>query len=539
MLVYANTLKVQGEDSFSIVTRSIYGWLKEKIGAHLSYREALRYGEWQNEQEMQPAWLRTYVSTDESPAFYAWILKHPDSRVRGRQWLVEIGLRHENESVEISFAIQTDEASVLVKAEVSATRPRLVQYIIDNLPNTDRAKLSLDTPGRAMKVVGRNEDDYRALYAEIDSDHRDFPIVLVSPEVSGRYLVDAKQLQEALVGLAQVVQIIPGFDSFEMERTLGRQFSAWDGAINIIYVANKGGYCRANIILSDEISRWGSLAAERVSKILAIVTHNTNIPRQRNRIRTDGVAQLALKRRLKKRVGAADHNDVQSLKEMNEELFTELDRLSSSNEQLKGNVESEQLAKLVLEEKYSELESEIGRLRYKQRVDNLANIKPEKSDSRLAEVMDLATRADEPTPEECLSLIENVYPDRVKVLPSAYASARDYTLFQSGRRLMGMLNRLATAFVDRMKDGGDNSARGVFSVDEYAATESDSTKSNSVAKQKRTFSYDGREVLMLRHLKIGKADDQRKSIRVYFEWMPEESLIVIGHCGVHLPVISH
>lgn len=189
MLVYANSLKLEGTQAFSVASRSIHGWLKEKLGRDLSYGDLLKPGEWVvNEGGTQSAWLRSYISADESPELYAWRLKHPDSSVRGRQWLVELGLRVESDSVEVSCTVQTDETSVLVTDPVSASRPRVFQYLLDNLDGNADVRLASDVPGRTLKTAGRSIDEYRALLGEIEAPERDYPIVLVSPNKEGEYL---------------------------------------------------------------------------------------------------------------------------------------------------------------------------------------------------------------------------------------------------------------------------------------------------------------------------------------------------------------
>jgi hypothetical protein len=55
----------------------------------------------------------------------------------------------------------------------------------------------------------------------------------------------------------------------------------------------------------------------------------------------------------------------------------------------------------------------------------------------------------------------------------------------------------------------------------------------------RTFEYEGEQVEMFRHLKIGVDDDATKTIRVHFHWDAERERIVIAYCGEHLPVASH
>ncbi len=79
----------------------------------------------------------------------------------------------------------------------------------------------------------------------------------------------------------------------------------------------------------------------------------------------------------------------------------------------------------------------------------------------------------------------------------------------------------------------------MFGKSEFAAKESKVVMGSPKLRQHRIFSYDGHEVEMYRHLKIGAADDVTKTIRVHFHWDAEREKIVIGYCGPHLPVPSH
>ncbi len=41
---------------------------------------------------------------------------------------------------------------------------------------------------------------------------------------------------------------------------------------------------------------------------------------------------------------------------------------------------------------------------------------------------------------------------------------------------------------------------------------------------------------MLKHLKVGVADDPKSTIRVHFEVDQASRRVLIGHCGKHLPL---
>ena len=120
----------------------------------------------------------------------------------------------------------------------------------------------------------------------------------------------------------------------------------------------------------------------------------------------------------------------------------------------------------------------------------------------------------EPSPLDCIEIIELIYDNRCTVLNSARTSATKMTLFIYGRDLLDLLKRLVTTYRDGLMDGGDSKARGVFGKSEYAAKESETVMTNKAMRRQRTFDYDGTQVEMFRHLKIGgrrrpDADDTR------------------------------
>lgn len=173
----------------------------------------------------------------------------------------------------------TEEQSTLVRTHIDATRPKVIGYVLRNVIESSSAHIAEDVPGITVKRVGTEASDYVAFKAEIERANRDFPLVLVSPTADGRYLINTSHLQDALFGLAQVVEVTPNFDSFEMEEHLGKVWSAWQGAINILQTPRSNGFVHGSLLRASEIEAIGERQGERVSYILARVTHNTNVPR--------------------------------------------------------------------------------------------------------------------------------------------------------------------------------------------------------------------------------------------------------------------
>lgn len=142
------------------------------------------------------------------------------------------------------------------------------------------------------------------------------------------------------------------------------------------------------------------------------------------------------------------------------------------------------------------------------------------------------------TVTECLQLVEFLSEGELTVLPSAWESASEVDKhFRATERLLMLLSILATSYRRNYLEGGDTTARQVFSVGEFSAKDSDATSSGRLGEM-RTFVFEGREVRMERHLRIGVANNKATTLRVYFDIVGDDKRIVIGWCGKHLPTIK-
>lgn len=156
------------------------------------------------------------------------------------------------------------------------------------------------------------------------------------------------------------------------------------------------------------------------------------------------------------------------------------------------------------------------------------------------EALTAVVEGHDPTPLECLRVLEALYSDRVVILREACDSAEERASFRHGRMLLEMLIQLATQYWQRMADGGagDKVAGEVFGA-KFCPLESETTMKNKRAKRERTFALNGSEYVMWRHLKIGVIDSPVEMIRIHFEWLPRERKILLGHCGRHLYLPNH
>ena len=541
MLVYANYLTLQGAGAAEVTFRAVGGWLKEQLGSGLHPEQLKREGKFEGKRGTAKSWLNIYATAKETPELYAWVLKNNDENVQGRQWVTELGLKISEDMLGISCVVRTDEQSTLIAEPVSASQPRVIRYLVNSIKAAENVDFATSVPGLLLKTVGQDSDSYRGLLADIEHQNRDYPIVLVSCTTGGEYLIEADRLQETLFGLAQVVQVSSEFNSYEMEEMLGRPWSAWNGAVNILYPPMQTGFVRSRLFLYGEIETWGDTLHSRISKILAWVTNNTNIPRLRRRIRPEGVVQLAKRRHLQ-----AVHAKIAEMD--TEQLRQELDSVHRSMQEQDEWIELFQQEYDQLEEEKAELKNAFddtdSALRTKEHEiqslkNQLTNTGAGRSSSLDVEnLISLVCRNDQPTPLECLEVVQSVHGDKCTILDSAKKSARDMNHFVHGRRLLDMLIRLATIYRTELMNSGDSQARKCFGKNEFAATESETVVRNKSMTRARTFEYKGEQIQMLRHLKIGVDDDETKTIRVHFHWDVDKKRIVIGYCGVHLPVAS-
>ena len=136
--------------------------------------------------------------------------------------------------------------------------------------------------------------------------------------------------------------------------------------------------------------------------------------------------------------------------------------------------------------------------------------------------------------EHALTLVCSLWPERVLVLPSAWASAREAAAFAQPQKAWELLWRLATCYWERVQVGGDAQAKQCFTESQYAATESATVRGRAKAVKQRTFLVEGEEHVMFKHLGIGTGSSVHTGWRCHFEYDATRGKVVVGHCGKHL-----
>lgn len=441
-----------------------------------------------------------------------------------------MGLRQEaiGLPVECTLLLKTDEVSARVTSPIQVTRPKLVEQLIKSCKPIGK------TPGLLIKRL--DEDSAAAFLYEIEREARSYPIVLISCTREGMYPVEPERLRSILTGLAEVVVVSAGVDTFAVEEVVGRRHMAFGGAVNVVFPVRRGGnerFCETVLLRPDAIAELLSGGKSLESEVLGAITHRTNLPASWRHISPSRVDQAILHGRvaaLLEKAKGSEHAD--ELAEYVELLKTADQDILSQDAELK-QVRADFEAK---DEEVRDLKAEIFNLRQ-----TLSGLQTEDGQGDFLEVLEplrekvLDALNNKLTLQKVLGVMGTLFPDRLIFLETAYVSAKesDRNGFKLAEKACELLHALATDYWQALAEGkGDQHAKAAFGQHAFAANEAEALSGDG--KRLRTFSYRGKDFVMEKHLKHGVKDSKAETLRIHFEWIPSEKKLVVGHCGKHL-----
>lgn len=136
--------------------------------------------------------------------------------------------------------------------------------------------------------------------------------------------------------------------------------------------------------------------------------------------------------------------------------------------------------------------------------------------------------------EGLLRYAERMLADRVLILLSAWKSAAesDKAGFSPVEPVADLFFKLARECVDQYRQGGHFLPGSILGA-AYADSEGQGPMTDGGVRR-RTFSYNGKTVPMMTHLKVGTGWNKGTTFRAHFCYDPEIGKVVIGHFGKHL-----
>lgn len=236
----------------------------------------------------------------------------------------------------------------------------------------------------------------------------------------------------------------------------------------------------------------------------------------------DRGADEAIEECLKEDQGFADKDNSHPQDETYSDLEHHLDQLSAENKELSAENKT-------LNQELASKRAAIATLEQAMQGRDASRGYPD--EEKIAAIESAITSSGKVTPESAL-LIVSALRDKVDILPSAFESAKESADFAQSERLLKRLLTLTGEYFSAIRGGTpDTEARKLFSLNEFAANESETTMSCAALRKERTYTINGTAYEFEQHLRIGVANDTRKTIRVYFRVI--DGRMVIAYCGRH------
>lgn len=317
MLVYANTLNLPAATgTHTAILGAVDTWLLSKT------RNVLAASAYVNRPSVRLAdgkELEVTLSGDGSlgeEVLGSVVFAHPDSNVHGRKWFTRIGFRimHAGLGCSASVVLETSDISVQSgSSPVFATRPGVVLNLVQ--------QCGLIKPSPEPTLYELTPENADALAVDVYRPDREYAIILLTKEpFEESYYAQPPHVLDQVVGLARVVTIPNKAHTRAISEILGRRFSAWNGAINIIMPPLRNGHIATILIDADQLRYETGRDRSPDRYLLYRLTHRLNLPNYRQEITAGAVRQHSLNLRL---------SALKAEQQSNEQLQQMLDLLQS------------------------------------------------------------------------------------------------------------------------------------------------------------------------------------------------------------------
>lgn len=521
MLVYANSLTLNPQGGYQTLQSIIAKWMNQRARAN------------GRDGAINSDPIIGFTSTQDiqdHPFYFSATLTHADNRVYGRQWITEIGVHQPAPAAPYtcSIVLKVEDVSSLIRAPINASRPRLVQMLIE------QAHPIGQTAG--LKVKSLDMAAATAYRSECLREDRAAPIVLVSHPHQGPDIIDPERLRATLIGLSDVVVIDQDTNTFTLSDAVGKQFSAYAGAINIIFPPRNNAAGSPAIYTTrltlQQLQDMANAGKTLENEILAIITHQTNSRHLLRHTSPSTVAQAIFQARTSQLLQRSKDSD------QSEELKEYVELLQIADQDIRSKDQELAALRQDYEDRCDQvryLENNIDSLKYA--LNDKASVPSAGPGMDLTDIRNAITTvlSGNPTLQQVLQVISALYPDRIVILPSAMDSAResDRGGFRHGHRAYSLLATFAEPYWQALASGnGDQIAKACFGTNAFSSNEGEGLTPEG--NRRRTFTYDGTAYRMIKHLKYGVKDSLADTLRIHYEWIAQEKRLVIGHCGKHL-----
>ncbi len=514
--VYAIQVEIGGEPAatFESVVGRLSGWATHK------YRDR-----WNTEVEFpaeggevlpfEAHTLRTQRLRPDAGELFSLEWSHPDERDPTLRWTSVCQVARSAEQVQMQMSLRVASAAFEVRpVRFQFGRPGVITQILKDLRCSVRGAPVRTTPRTlgAEFVVDFVRD-------ELLDKARPLPVVVLSPDETGKPPIEPATLQEWTLGLAQVVVLRDKWAGYKLTSALGKDLSCFHGYGRLYWPGLESGTDpRRFPLYAPETLKWvdriGRDFPRRLFEQLAAVASVRMVEGQvirniREAAEADRTASLEALRR--ERASQADYGE---LLEMADEEIKEL-----------------RAAKRDLQARVDDLQDQLATAQA-----NLEATWRESGDEEEEEGSEAGGPATRPAPSSVREALDTAQTDCGDVL-RIYASAQEAASASGFARPEDVYRALQEiADLGRAYFAADDRKIGPWEDRlsfKYAPTESQTTKTKYGGA--RNFRRgDGEHKLILRHLTLG-GGDKVNCLQIYFEPDEDSGTMDIGYCGEHLP----
>jgi hypothetical protein len=442
-----------------------------------------------------------------------------DAKIDNREWITDLFVEQRGNGI-TRFGAQLACGHSISGPTFDHSRPRVIPNILNSLSaEADGVALSSD-----FETV--SWDNFDELVDLLFLQSRRLPILLVSTDEYGHTAVDPARLAKRISGTAHL-RLIPYELSYELTRATSKQMSTFLGAVRIYMPSIDRGN-------PDQFQHplWLPRTLNDSKRIIGQITDRILPVGFRDRTGDERFWRIGLLREVASRqiADTVSGSELDKSIAANAALIAELENARQDETSAQSLMEEANDKLMIVQAEVERLKQDKSDLRHQ-----VASRTVAKSNSSVTITpSDIKAISDgEHSLERSLRVISAMFADNVVVLESAYNSAAESHKFQKQPKAFDMIWSLCSTYRDALAEGlGDVKARQEFGRDGYSAKESE--KLSEAGRRRRTFNYNGTNLFMEKHLKIGVADNLTETLRIHFEWLSDEKKIVIGHCGGHL-----
>ena len=469
-----------------------------------------------------------YYESAESETMHRLLLDHPDVESPFLQWKVDVAILKSCKS-EVSIRIKIDIAAIddsITVPQYTFDRPKLVTLLLEKF------KLTYGGYPVTDKAIRIRKSDLDKLEEFIFLESRDFPIVIISPLLSGDLAIDTTPVVRRLTGMAYVCVFDSPATANEFRAKVGYEWSCYNGAVRIYWPkARKFGNSKRHqfwpayelrsiepealakrlLTVITEAAAFGSASEKDVTRIEAI-------RRKSAETRSDErIAQLRTMLDKEKEHGSHVVDEKEQIEESSRrqaEWTKLLEAELADKEAIKK--ENQDLHQLLREK-----ESQIEHLRYAL---DQSSSNCEETDAGIPETL-----------EEAVSAVKQLSDDaHLVILPSALSSAKDSRFRNPEKVYKALLGLSHAAKLYHLGIESKHPADLLRAVCQMEVSSDISPTARGKYGRHYEFMYNGEKIVAGPHLGSGRGG-ANDCFRAYWYVDEEKKQYVLCHVGEHLP----